>query len=144
MAAHSSILAWRIPWTVVPSKLQSMTVKSWTWLSNKHAHFSLSQDLREDQKLASIPPAEVLACLGDAMLPLENRLLLLFPLLPSVTSIDFFSYGLCFIRPYSSHSKGQVTHISVMRDRKWSGGWPLPLSQLQKLLLKTCNKAEII
>ena len=33
MAIHSSILAWRIPWTEEPSKLQSNRVtKSWTQL----------------------------------------------------------------------------------------------------------------
>ena len=31
MASHSSILAWRIPWTEKPGKLQSMeSQKSWT------------------------------------------------------------------------------------------------------------------
>ena len=38
MATHSSILAWRIPWTEEPSGLfQSMGVtKSWTQLSDFH------------------------------------------------------------------------------------------------------------
>ena len=30
MATHSSILAWRIPWTVEPGQLQSMGSQSWT------------------------------------------------------------------------------------------------------------------
>ena len=34
MATHSSILAWRIPWTEEPSEQQSMELQSWTWLSN--------------------------------------------------------------------------------------------------------------
>ena len=35
MAAHSSILAWEIPWTEEPGGLQSMGLqKSWTRLSN--------------------------------------------------------------------------------------------------------------
>ena len=35
MATHSSILAWRIPWTEEPGRLQSMGVtKSWTWLND--------------------------------------------------------------------------------------------------------------
>ena len=34
MATHSSILAWRIPWTEEPGKLQSMGLQSWTQLSN--------------------------------------------------------------------------------------------------------------
>ena len=34
MATHSSILAWKIPWTEKPGGLQSKGVtKSWTWLS---------------------------------------------------------------------------------------------------------------
>ena len=34
MATHSSILAWKIPWTEEPSRLQSMRSQSWTRLSN--------------------------------------------------------------------------------------------------------------
>ena len=35
MATHSSILAWRIPWTEEPGGLQSMvSQKSWTQLSD--------------------------------------------------------------------------------------------------------------
>ena len=36
MATHSSIIAWRIPWTEEPGRLQSMeSQKSQTWLSNE-------------------------------------------------------------------------------------------------------------
>ena len=34
MATHSSILAWEIPWTEEPGRLQSMGRKSWTQLSD--------------------------------------------------------------------------------------------------------------
>ena len=34
MATHSSILAWRIPWTKEPGRLQSMESQSQTGLSN--------------------------------------------------------------------------------------------------------------
>ena len=34
MATHSSILAWKIPWTEEPDWLQSMGLQSWTRLSN--------------------------------------------------------------------------------------------------------------
>ena len=34
MATHSSILAWRIPWTEEPDRLQSMESQSWTRLSD--------------------------------------------------------------------------------------------------------------
>ena len=35
MAAHSSVLAWEIPWTEEPGRLQSMGLqKNWTGLSN--------------------------------------------------------------------------------------------------------------
>ena len=40
MATHSSILAWRIPWTEEPGGLQSMgSQKSWTQLCNKQQRF---------------------------------------------------------------------------------------------------------
>ena len=36
MATHSSILAWKIPWTEEPERLQSMgATKSQSWLSDK-------------------------------------------------------------------------------------------------------------
>ena len=34
MTNHSSILAWRIPWTEEPGGLQSMGLQSWIWLSD--------------------------------------------------------------------------------------------------------------
>ena len=34
MAPHSSTLAWKIPWTEEPGRLQSMGSLSWTRLSN--------------------------------------------------------------------------------------------------------------
>ena len=39
MATHSSILAWRIPWTEEPGGLRSMGLQSWKWLSNWHVYF---------------------------------------------------------------------------------------------------------
>ena len=40
IATHSSILAWRIPWTEQPSRLQSMELtKSQTWLSDFHFQY---------------------------------------------------------------------------------------------------------
>ena len=40
MATHSSILAWRIPWTEEPGELQSMGLKrvSHDWGTNTHTH----------------------------------------------------------------------------------------------------------
>jgi len=34
IATHSSILAWRIPWTEEPSRPQSMGLQSWTQCSD--------------------------------------------------------------------------------------------------------------
>ena len=34
LATHSSILAWKMPWTEEAGKLQSMGSQSWTQLSN--------------------------------------------------------------------------------------------------------------
>ena len=40
MATHSSILAWRIPWTEEPGKLQSTGSQSWTLLNDTHLFHS--------------------------------------------------------------------------------------------------------
>ena len=54
MATHSSILAWKIPWTEKPDGLQSMGVtKSWTQL---HTHIHIYYVLR----LASLRIIEIL------------------------------------------------------------------------------------
>ena len=42
MAALSSILAWRIPWTEGPGRIQSMVLQSPTWPCNWHFHFQRS------------------------------------------------------------------------------------------------------
>ena len=34
MVPHSSTLAWKIPWTEEPGRLQTMGLQSWTQLSN--------------------------------------------------------------------------------------------------------------
>jgi len=34
MAIHSSTIAWKIPWTEEPGRLQSMESQSWTRLSD--------------------------------------------------------------------------------------------------------------
>ena len=40
MATHSSILAWRIPWTEEPGRLQSMGLqRNRTQLSDQHFYF---------------------------------------------------------------------------------------------------------
>ena len=38
MATHSSILAWRIPWTEEPGSYSPCCHQSRTWLSNSHTH----------------------------------------------------------------------------------------------------------
>ena len=36
MATHSNILAWRIPWSEEPGRLQSMQLQSQAWLEHEH------------------------------------------------------------------------------------------------------------
>ena len=46
MANHSSMLAWRIPWTEEPGGMQSTGLaKSLTQLSNYHFHFTYTQSV---------------------------------------------------------------------------------------------------
>ena len=44
MATHSSILAWRIPWTEEPGRIQSIGSQSRTWLKRLSTHAQLYGD----------------------------------------------------------------------------------------------------
>ena len=45
MVTHSGILAWKIPWTEEPGRLQSMGLqKSWTWFSDKTTNNQKAQN----------------------------------------------------------------------------------------------------
>ena len=56
MTAHSSILAWRIPWTEEPDRLQSTGPQSWTWLS-MYAHINITpfSEMAWLPKILSLP-----------------------------------------------------------------------------------------
>ena len=44
MTTHSSILAWKIPWTEEPGELQFMGLQSWTRLSNFTIYFIIKSN----------------------------------------------------------------------------------------------------
>ena len=46
MATHSNILAWEIPWTEEPGRIQSIESQSWTQLSDlaQHNTYNLQHD----------------------------------------------------------------------------------------------------
>ena len=46
MATHSNILAWRIPRSEEPGKLQSMQLKSQTWLGHGHSSSNIVATVR--------------------------------------------------------------------------------------------------
>ena len=49
MATHSSILAWSMPWTEEPGRLQSMGLQSWTRLND------LARTFGPEEGLSSTP-----------------------------------------------------------------------------------------
>ena len=51
MATHSSILAWRIPWTEEPGGLQSMGSHDWGTTHNQHRRYSLLLKAKIARKL---------------------------------------------------------------------------------------------
>ena len=68
MATHSSILAWKIPWTEEPGRLQSMgSQKSWTQLNKtrrkQHQHRSNRLTSSDIQFLHQFPEAGAIASL---------------------------------------------------------------------------------
>ena len=61
MATHSSILAWRIPWTEEPSGLQSMVSQSWTLLKWLSVH---TQKMFRKPRISRIPALPYINCLA--------------------------------------------------------------------------------
>ena len=65
-ATHSSILAWRIPWTEEPGGLQSMGLHrvghDWSDLAGMHAHTGLSNVLGATEAMLI---SHVLTCFGS-------------------------------------------------------------------------------
>ena len=50
MATHSSILAWKIPWTGKPGRLESMSIELQSQTRLRGFHFHLPTDLKESNE----------------------------------------------------------------------------------------------
>ena len=70
MASHSSILAWKIPWTEEPGGLQSVGLKSQTWLSD-WAQLNVNWVLGTERVLLILSTVH-LTCLTDCPLALMD------------------------------------------------------------------------
>ena len=70
MAIHSSILAWRIPWTEVPGRLQSMGSQrvrhSW---ANEHNTMSLKTEDSHSTASGTVEPGTQVMAAGMSLLP---------------------------------------------------------------------------
>ena len=69
METHSSVLAWRIPWTEESDRLQSRFTKSWTLLS-MHTTLPLTAGRSVSWNLGPLPPAWTLSLGPVLYLPL--------------------------------------------------------------------------
>ena len=74
MATHSSVLAWRIPWTEEPGGLQSVESQSQTQLSNFHLCSSAATLaslllLKPGDLVLASGPLHLLFCLPGVLLP---------------------------------------------------------------------------
>ena len=97
MATHSSILAWRIPWTEQPGRLQSMGSQSWTWLNQlstgngKFSRFSFRKRNWSEFCLIKIPNMTfTLVMLMNAFKSRGEAELIWFLPTPGVCSWGFF------------------------------------------------------
>ena len=61
MASHSSILAWKIPWTEEPGRLQPMGSHDWATNTHTQACYSLTWFCREQCNI-DIKPVHILGC----------------------------------------------------------------------------------
>ena len=75
MATNSSILAWRIPWTEEPSRLQSIeSTKNWTRLKqlSTYEYPSIKLKKRNSELLTDLHFQQVLGTYGKYNLMTEN------------------------------------------------------------------------
>ena len=111
MATHSSVLAWRIPWTEEPDELQSMGLQNRTRLSNWHTqknlmHFTYLKSVEIDHKVITFCtfPVSPSSLLSSFFLFSYSPFLLfpfplsLFPLISSKLkcSLKFLDYRTLF------------------------------------------------
>ena len=54
MATHSTLLAWRIPWTEEPGKLQSIGLQSLMQLSDYHTHYAIAIALYQINSICTL------------------------------------------------------------------------------------------
>ena len=99
MANHSSILAWRIPWTEEPGRLQSMGSQrvgyDWATTTLRFTSYYSSQCLMEvDIRCSSLGSTEV--AILSFLTPLFYSLLTFFPL-QSITSQINYPYASLFL-----------------------------------------------
>ena len=159
MTTHSSILAWRIPWTEEPGRLQSMGLKRVRhYLTTKQQQqYTFSDQIRSDQSLSHVRlfvapwTAAHQASLSITnsrsllkLMPIElvmpsNHLILCCPLLPTSTfpSIRVFSKESALpIRwpKYWSFS------FSISPSNDYSGLFPLGLTGLTSFQSKELSK----
>ena len=63
MATHSSILAWRIPWTEKPGWLQSMGCRVWhDWAADTHRFGGNTKKLSSSQKKQYVNDVNIISC----------------------------------------------------------------------------------
>ena len=104
MATHSSILAWRIPWTEEPGRLQFIgSQKSRTQLSNLHKHKQMNW-------VTGLKTGEWLLVLEISLQMLGTREILRLSHLPLLCHVNVHQYNLAGGWTTSTkHPEGQAT-----------------------------------
>ena len=120
MATHSSILAWRIPWTVEPGGLQSKeSRKSWTRLS--------------DQACTHVDNVGVCACVGGKK---HMRNLCTFP------SILLGTYSCSNTWSKRKVQEWNVALTWVAKERREIGQWVIKQVQIKIFLIWELGKHQ--
>ena len=138
MATHSSTLTWKIPWMEETGRLQSMGLRSRTWLNN----FTGSLDTQTPY-LDSNPQVLFSTCRHSDLFFLRG--LSCFPSLPMETfphPLMSSSYASYFFKPSLNNWKNVFSFVSVSPHNTWSlllsGLIPLCLELLLHCPISSC------
>ena len=114
MTTHSSVLAWRIPWTEESGRLQSMGLqKSQAWLSDQHTQLFPG---RSGVKTQVVFHLLVLSLLPYVTFPVLFQILDCF-YFKSIRKVDNINTNCIGVNGRNPLEKGMATHSSILAWR---------------------------
>ena len=139
MAVHSSILAWRIPWTEKPGRLQSMGSQrvEHEWVTNTHTHthwwLSGQESVGQRRRHRFHPWSRRIPHAAEQLSPCATTL---EPVLKSL-SRNYWAHGLQLLKPSTLEPWASTREITAVRS-------PHAATKEEPLLAATKEKLKML